>query len=453
MSGPYAEGVTYLSLSTMWAQQERFEDLGYFRDYIAAFGYDAIEVSHLTNPDGLKALLTQGVVPLSSLHAPTPNRILENGRRNAELNLASPDADQTRFALEETKRTIDYAAEAGLRYVVVHLGGVGDDRCDEERTVRRLYESGQTEGVEWDEARRVLAVTRAEGAAEHLEVAKASLAQLVEYASRSGIAIGIESRLNYHEIPHPAEAAELLAPYTNVEAGFWWDIGHTEVQSRLGMIELTSWFDAIGDRIIGSHLHDVRGILDHRGPGNGTLDWGMVAEHLPPGALRVMEIDQHEPEDAWSRGRGRFWRSTGSRSALRAHRHRHSRRLGTGGAGPHPAADGDSRWRWAFRPSPMGRGKCLAALRFGGDFVQHTVGRPRGQGVSGTLGCGRPSTGSGCRGQARPRLLGDDYLCPRSVGLAEDGLCGMRGGRLEGRCWCRRADRGGCCGRWRRCLP
>ena len=287
----------------MWAQQERFDDLGYFRDYIAAFGYDAIEVSHLTNPPGLMALLTKGVVPLSSLHAPTPNRVLESGRRNADLNLASTDPDQTQFALAETMRTIDFAADAGVRYVVVHLGGVGDDRCDEERAVRRLFESGQTEGVEWDEARRVLSETRAARAAEHLDVAKASLESLVEHASRNDIAIGIESRLNYHEIPHPNEAAELLAPYTNAEAGFWWDVGHTEVQSRLGMIELQSWFPAIGDRIIGSHLHDVRGILDHRGPGNGTLDWTMVASHLPADAVRVMEIDQHEDESSVARAR------------------------------------------------------------------------------------------------------------------------------------------------------
>ena len=287
----------------MWAQQERFDDLGYFRDFIAEMGYDAIEISHLTDPPGLMTLLTKGAIPLSSLHAPTPNRVLGNGRRNAEANLASPDADQTRFALDETKATIDYAADAGLRYVVVHLGGVGDHRTDEERAVRRLAEAGQTEGEDWNHARRTLADLRALRADEHLDVARASLETLVEYASPRGIAIGIESRLNYHEIPTPAEAEGLLAPYTNAEAGFWYDIGHCEVQSRLGMIEHASWFPAIGERIIGTHLHDVRGILDHRGPGNGTLDWSMVAANLPPDALRVLEIDQHEPEALIREGR------------------------------------------------------------------------------------------------------------------------------------------------------
>ena len=302
--------MTTLSLSTMWAQQERFEDLGYFRDYVAAFGYDAIEVSHLTGPSGLMTLLTRGVIPLSSLHAPAPNRVLENGRRNAEANLASPDPEQTRFALDETRKTIDYAADAGLRYVVVHLGGVGDDRCDEERAVRRLYESGKVRPLEWEHTRGVLAAVRAGRAEEHIEVARASLEQLVEYASRSGIAIGIESRLNYHEIPHPAEAADLLAPYTNAQAGFWYDVGHCEVQSRLGMIDHAAWFPAIGERIIGAHLHDVRGILDHRGPGNGSLDWGTIALHLPPHALRVVEVDQHEP-DALIEGARAFLESRG----------------------------------------------------------------------------------------------------------------------------------------------
>jgi sugar phosphate isomerase/epimerase len=281
----------------MWAQQERFQDLGYFRDYIAAFGYDAIEVSHVTESPGLHALLTEHVVPLSSLHAPTPHRFMADGRHNSEANLASTDPEQTRVALEETRLTIDYAADAGLRYVVVHLGGVGDNRSDEERAVRRLFEQGITSGEEWDHARRRLAETRAAGIDVHMEVARASLEQLVDYASRRGVAIGIESRLNYHEIPHPHEAEELLAPYTNAEAGFWYDVGHCEVQSRLGMVDHAAWYPAVGGRIIGAHLHDVRGILDHRGPGNGTLDWAMIAANLPPTALRVLEIDQHEPEE------------------------------------------------------------------------------------------------------------------------------------------------------------
>jgi sugar phosphate isomerase/epimerase len=52
----------------------------------------------------------------------------------------------------------------------------------------------------------------------------------------------------------------------------------------------------LAHRMIGAHLHDVRGIRDHRAPGNGDLDWSYIAGVLPPSAHRTLEIDQHEPE-------------------------------------------------------------------------------------------------------------------------------------------------------------
>jgi sugar phosphate isomerase/epimerase len=280
----------------MWAQQERFADLGYFREVVAGFGFDAIEVSHSTDEDGLRRLLSRGTIPLSSLHAPTPHRWLEDGRHNGEANLASLDEIQRAMALAETQVTIDFAVDAGLPYVVVHLGGVGDRRGQLERELRELYLDGRREGEVWDNAREKLRLWRSESVAPHLEAARRSLDQLVEYAAPRGVALGLESRLNYHEFPHPDEALELLAAYPNEAAGFWYDTGHCAVQSRLGMLDWDEWLPRLSGRMIGTHLHDVDGLLDHRAPGNGSLDWQMVQPVIPATALRVLEIDQHEPD-------------------------------------------------------------------------------------------------------------------------------------------------------------
>jgi len=70
--------------------------------------------------------------------------VLESGRRNAEANLASPDAAQTAFAIAETKRTIDFAARARLPKIVVHLGGVGNYMSEQERALRRLGVDART---------------------------------------------------------------------------------------------------------------------------------------------------------------------------------------------------------------------------------------------------------------------------------------------------------------------
>ncbi|HWO73055.1 MAG TPA: hypothetical protein VNN21_05815, partial [Dehalococcoidia bacterium] len=62
------------SLSTMWAQQERFADMARFRDVALEFGYEAVEVSHSTAEPGLRELLRGSAPRVSSLHAPTPYR-------------------------------------------------------------------------------------------------------------------------------------------------------------------------------------------------------------------------------------------------------------------------------------------------------------------------------------------------------------------------------------------
>jgi len=285
-----------VSFSTMWAQQPRFADLARFRDAVAAFGYDAIEVSHSTEEPGLRTLLTEAGIPVSSLHAPTPRRDLLDGRTNGEANLASTDEAQRALAIAETLRSVDFAADAGLPYVVIHLGGVGDKRCDLEREVRRLTEAGEA-GEAIEDVRKALRSWREAAAPPYFEAAQRSLEALVEYAAPRNVAIGIESRLNYHEFPHPEEAMRLLRPYDNAAAGFVYDSGHCEVQARLGLIDRDAWFPALTQRMIGCHLHDVAGILDHRAPGNGTLDWAYVAAAIPPNALRVLEINQEEPDD------------------------------------------------------------------------------------------------------------------------------------------------------------
>src|SRR5205823_880455 len=138
---------------------------------------------------------------------------------------------------------------------------------DPERTLRRLVEAGEGATYNAQNASDELVAWRRERIDAYLDAARRSLQELVAVAAPRGVAIGIESRLHYHEIPHPDEALALLAPYDNNEAGYWHDVGHCEVQARLGLIDRHSWFPRLTERTIGSHLHDVDGIRDHRAPG------------------------------------------------------------------------------------------------------------------------------------------------------------------------------------------
>lgn len=283
----------------MWAQQERFErGMARFVESARAAGYDAIEVSHATPEAPFTALLKTPGVLLSSIHAPAPLAVDGDGRRNSSLNLASLDEEERTLALAYTKRSVDHAADAGARYVVVHLGSVGSTMFDEELRLRRLYDCGVREGEEVERLRARCLELRAAMAGPYLEQARRTLDELVTYATARGVAIGVENRLHYHEIPQVDEVAGLLRPYPVEAAGYWHDVGHAEVQSRLGLVDCHGWLRAHGSRTIGAHLHDVDGLADHRAPGRGTVDWSYIAEGLPPEAARVFEIDQRQPEES-----------------------------------------------------------------------------------------------------------------------------------------------------------
>lgn len=288
-----------VALSTMWAQQAHFAGEG-FLDFIhiaKAAGYQAIEPSHSSPLQHLDLLARHPILPVLSIHAPAP-REQYNGRWNTAYSLTADDDEERRLALHFHLRTIDFAHELGALYVVVHLGEVGRGLMPPERRLRELYCAGVHEGEEVERLRREQRRLRAERAPGYLEYARRALAELANYAAAHGVRLGLETRLNFFEIPHPQEAVNLLAPYPADLVGYWHDVGHAEVQHRLGLIDRRAWFEALSDRLIGVHLHDVNGIIDHRAPGNGNVDWPTVARHLPATAARTLEINQNEPEAA-----------------------------------------------------------------------------------------------------------------------------------------------------------
>ena len=297
-----AESIKY-SLSTMWAQQKRFDDMHEFARAAESLGYDAIEVSHATPTEQFERLLDGASsanlkdgprVNISSIHAPAP-LVKIDGKRNSSLNLAALDGERD-TAIEFTKGSIDHAASAGARWVVVHLGGIGSKMLDSELKHRKLFDSGTQTGPEIDALRNETLERRAELAPPYFEKARESLAELAAYAKERDVAIGLENRLHYHEFPLPNEALELCSDYEHDLVGYWHDVGHAEVQARLGYVDKRLWLDTLKERTLGVHLHDVDGLADHRAPGNGDVEWDYIADGIPQDALRVFEINQHQPD-------------------------------------------------------------------------------------------------------------------------------------------------------------
>ncbi len=299
------------ALSTMWAMQPRFEhDLPAFLARATELGFGAVEVNHSMDADQARLIIDAakaGGLPVKSVHGPAPLRS-HGSIENRDLNLASTDEGERSLAVGDHLASIDLAAEAGAQIVVVHLGHIaltGSTRLAGEQRLRELYDRRDDAPEAWRAAIEETREARAVRVAPWMEAAHSSLRTLAEHAAESGVTLGIETRLNYHEIPLPHEATELLAPYRHEIAGYLHDVGHAEVQHRLGLTDRSAWWDEVGERLVGLHLHDVRGLVDHRAPGNGDVDFAWLAARVAaanPTASRTFEIDQHEPDEDVTRG-------------------------------------------------------------------------------------------------------------------------------------------------------
>jgi len=275
-----------------------------FAEAASRLGFPAVEINYVIPPQGVDELIASNHVSVVSLHSPTPRVKVTDGRWSDDLNLAALDERERAYAVRLACDTIDCAAQAGARYVVVHLGGIeteGKSRMFEsERRLRRLFDSGVPSGDEVEGLRRQALLERRRGAVQNLPQARRSLADIADHAANSGVAVGLENRFHYHEFPSVDETHELLAGYPPDLIGFWLDVGHAEVLDRLGLVPKNRWLDELGQRCIGAHLHDVDGLADHRAPGLGDVDWSYIARGLPPGVPRVFEINQKTPEEAVS---------------------------------------------------------------------------------------------------------------------------------------------------------
>jgi sugar phosphate isomerase/epimerase len=79
--------------------------------------------------------------------------------------------------------------------------------------------------------------------------------------------------------------------------GYWHDAGHAEVQDQLYGIGHEALISRFSSRLVGIHLHDAKGTRDHQAPGKGKIDFEMIKKHLPPDAIRVLELSPKVTEN------------------------------------------------------------------------------------------------------------------------------------------------------------
>jgi sugar phosphate isomerase/epimerase len=226
---------------------------------------------------------------VSSVHEPCPADISADELKKRDWLVSSLNEDCRREGVKVIQRSVDLAAQLHASTVVIHAGHVSLD-TGLEKKLRTLIADGQRESEEYREIRGQMNQIRAASARAALEAVKNSILELLAYAEKQNVKLGIENRYHFMEIPSPDELEVLLSFAGNDRIGMLYDVGHAQALDILGFYPHEEWLERFGPRIMGTHLHDVLGTSDHYAPGLGNVDFSMVAAYLPENAFRSCEF-------------------------------------------------------------------------------------------------------------------------------------------------------------------
>jgi sugar phosphate isomerase/epimerase len=271
-------------------------------DDVLRLGLRRLEVGYTVRVEavgGIEDAVRSGQIEVTSIHNYAPLYPDEKPCwcGGDKLALSSTDETERSEAVRLTLVSLDLARRLGARALILHTGevdGIGRDYFDE------LAEIVKSEGVESAKAcslRQSVAAERDRRKGPHLEAVVRSLKDLLRRAEEWGIAISIENRYFYHQIPLPGETLAMIEDIGSPLVRYWHDIGHGHVLDILGFAGHLASLDLLSTYLLGMHVHDSRFTRDHIAPGRGEIALDGVFARTPGSALRILELAPSVPED------------------------------------------------------------------------------------------------------------------------------------------------------------
>ncbi|MDY6971593.1 MAG: TIM barrel protein [Thermodesulfobacteriota bacterium] len=280
-----------LGISTCWWSNPSLSGDGIVAD-ILELGFRGVELEYRITSSQyheMKPLLKKDITVLS-IHnffpKPDDPRIKKGG--GDLFLLSSTDRDERSKALEFTIRTIEHANDLEARAVVLHLGRV--DMPNPIERFRELFESSKTknaEGLEFIEEQRDL---RKSNKRKNLDAVLFSLDRLNREAEKHGVFLGIENRYYFHEIPNFEEIGIILREFEGGRLRYWHDVGHARALENLGVCTQRDILETYSNGMIGTHLHDIKGLDDHFAPGQGEIDFEEIKPFIKPDMIKIIEV-------------------------------------------------------------------------------------------------------------------------------------------------------------------
>lgn len=285
-------------LSTSWNAFRYKNGEGIVRE-IRRLGFEEIELSFdLTKKivADIARLVKKKQIRVHSVHnfCPIPDGLQRIEALPDCYSLASSDEEIRTLAVQYTKVSMDTAVQLNAKAVVLHCGRV--EVGDYTRELISAYTDGGFPGPYFQALKLRMHKERIEKAEAHFSNALRSLEQLADYAKRLDIAIGIENRFYFREIPSFEETGRILEHFRGAPIFYWHDTGHAQLWENLGFIRHKDYLDTYAPHLLGVHLHDIKGTQDHLAPLEGDFDFNLLKPYLRNDTIKTLEA--HYPATA-----------------------------------------------------------------------------------------------------------------------------------------------------------
>lgn len=249
----------------------------------------SVEIPHTWLSD-IKNSVDKKEVQILSIHnyCPRVEKIPPGRTIFSSYLISSEDETERRFAIELTKKSILTAKKVDASTVIIHAGEVVIKPSG--RDLSRFVQDFGVKTKLYQNYLEELRKNRKLSSERYLLNTIKSLREIANFAMDNNIKIGLENRFFYHEIPLLEEFGIIFSEIDLANIGFWYDVGHAEIFIRMGFMEShKQLLEPYKNKIIGFHLHDVRGMQDHYAPGEGELDFKQFFPYLSVETLKIIE--------------------------------------------------------------------------------------------------------------------------------------------------------------------
>lgn len=241
--------------------------------------------------DGLPGPAPEGIAPVLG---PAGARVVavdapEQPAEGSLINVPKEDPGSVGAGMDQVLRSVALARTLGARHVVLRLGQLDLFRARErnEEVWAALREAGPGDDVRQQAARIAEEVER------RIDPLLDGLCRTLFQICRAEpeLRFGIATPESLFAAPTFRTLPMILDELKERNLGYWHDAGAAAATEMLGLAPQQGWAGENAGRITGVALHDLAGAERNLPPGAGEVDFRVLRESLPGGAVSVLEID------------------------------------------------------------------------------------------------------------------------------------------------------------------